>query len=178
MGGSVCGADTAAVREDDAPLTRVPQLDIFAANPKTAFRFPRPDLQPKLRLACGRDGSGMGEKDCRWEVNCDFTSVPAGQWRNIVVESSTPATFLERGTDSTSLSVQFPTVSQVDFWILMPRGKEYRGWHIVRHMQGQTGSAEALKPATEFLSEDGQILAFKLLAVKPSYRYEISWEYK
>jgi hypothetical protein len=39
-------------------------------------------------------------------------------------------------------------------------------------------ASEALQPAAEFLSDNYQILAFKSLAVKPAYRYEIIWYYK
>lgn len=150
----------------------------FAGNPKTVFRFPRQELQPKLRMACDGDESPLRES-CRWEVNCDFTKVPAGEWKEILVESNSPGTFLERGRDSSHLTVEFPAaISEADFWILMPRHRQYQNWRIVRHKKGESDSAEALRPATAFVAEDYQILAFKLLAVRPWYTYEILWEYK
>jgi predicted acylesterase/phospholipase RssA len=144
----------------------------FAANPKAVFRFPRQALQPKLHMVCD------SEKDCRWEVHCDFTTVPAGQWRDIIIESQTPAAFLKRGENSTAQSFEFASdIAEVDFWILMPRERQYRDFRLMRYKKGEPGSAEAIIPATQFLAEDSEILAFKMLATKPLYRYEMSWEY-
>ena len=39
-------------------------------------------------------------------------------------------------------------------------------------------TSEALQPATAFLADDYQVLAFKMLDVRPTYRYEIIWYYK
>jgi hypothetical protein len=37
---------------------------------------------------------------------------------------------------------------------------------------------ERVKVVTEFLADDYSILAFKLLALKPGYAYEVQWFYK
>ena len=165
-------------KEVDNPGKDIFHYRFFVSDPRAAFRFPLQDLQPKLRRVCAGEEPVQGEKDCRWEMSCDFTGVPAGEWRDIIVESHTTGTFLEGGKDSTRLTVEFPVaIAEVNFWILMPRERNYRNWRIVRYKQGDTGSAEELMPATEFVAEDYQILAFKLLAVEPWYKYEISWFY-
>lgn len=164
------------LKDVDKPGIDIFRYRFFAANPKAAFRFPRQTLQPKLRMACAGKEPVRGGTDCRWEVSADFTRVPAGESRDIIVESHTPATFLERGMNSTRMAVDFPEqISQVEFWILMPR--EYRNWRIVRLMKDKAESPQAIKPASEYLGE-GQILAFKLLSVKPWFTYEISWNYQ
>jgi hypothetical protein len=165
-------------KEVDNPGNDIFRYRFFAGDPKAAFRFPRQELQPKLRKVCDGEEPVQGKNDCRWEVSCDFTRVPAGEWRDIIVESQTPATFLERRMDSAHMTVEFPSaISEVTFWILLPRERQYRGWRIVRHTK-ETGASEALQPATEFLADNREILAFKLMAVKPTYRYEIIWNYK
>ena len=162
-------------KETDNPGIEIFRYLFFGGNPKAAFRFPKQDLQPKLRMVC--DGEGPVQ-DCRWEVSCDFTRVPAGEWRDINVESQTPASFLQRGMNSAHMTVDFPSaISEAQFWILMPP-RPYRDWRIVRQTKGKRGSAVAVKPATEFVGDNGQVLAFKLLSVKPWYTYEISWNYE
>ena len=129
-------------------------------------------------MVCGGEDSVEGKKGCRWEVHADFTTVPAGQWRDIIIESQTPAAFLKRGENSTAQSFEFSSeVAEVNFWILMPPQRHYRDFRLVRYKKGETGSAEAMIPATQFLAQDSEILAFKMLNTKPLYRYEMSWEY-
>ena len=169
---------TLKVRKDvDKPGIDIFRYRFFAANPRTAFRFPRQELQPKLRMACAGKEPVQGGNDCRWEMSVDFTRIPAGESRDIIVESHTPGTFLERGMNSTRMAVDFPEqISQVEFWILLPR--EYRDWRIVRLMNDKDAAPQTIKPASEFQEIDYRILAFKLLSVKPWFTYEISWNYK
>jgi hypothetical protein len=47
-------------------------------------------------------------------------------------------------------------------------------WNVMRPYQ----TAEAVRVVTEYLANDHTILAFKLLALKPGYVYEVSWVYK
>jgi hypothetical protein len=150
---------------------------IFSSRPEDSFRFPTQDLEPKLRKVC--DGEDAGQREnCQWEVSCDFTEVPAGEWRDIVVEGQSNGMFLRRGVNSTHMIVEFPTeISEVNFWILMPR-RLYRDWWILRQTKGKIGSAKALNPATEFLADNKEIIGFKLLSVKPGYTYELSWNYR
>lgn len=171
-------------KEVDNPGIDIFRFRFFVVNPQAASRFPPQALQPTLRRVCPEinadgEGSAQGENACQWEVNCDFTGVPAGEWRDILSETQSPGTFLKRLMNSTHMTVEFTVaIPEVTFWILMPRGRLYSGWRIVRHKKGEIGPAEALQPATEFFGADYQILAFKLLAVKPWYIYEIVWDYK
>ena len=67
---------TLKVRKDvDKPGIDIFRYRFFAANPRTAFRFPQQALQPKLRRVCDGEDPVQGKNDCRWEVSCDFTTV-------------------------------------------------------------------------------------------------------
>ena len=68
--------------------------------------------------------------------------------------------------------------AELTTWILMPEGKEYRNFRIIRYETGKPEKAEAVKVVTEYLAEDSTILAFKLLSLKPGYTYEVSWTYR
>ena len=75
------------------------------------------------------------------------------------------------------LPVRWPT-AELTAWILMPEGKEYRSFRIVRHVTGNPGSVDAVKPSTGYLADDFSVIAFKLLSLKPGYTYVVSWSYK
>ena len=76
------------------------------------------------------------------------------------------------------MTIEFPAqVSEVSLWILMPPKRPFRSWRVERQTK-ETALVEALQPATEFLSDNYQILAFRMLDVQPKYRYEITWYYK
>ena len=63
-------------------------------------------------------------------------------------------------------------------WLLMPRGKEYRSFRIIRYLTSKPAEAEKVRIVTEYLADDYTIIAFKLLALKPGYTYEVGWMYK
>jgi hypothetical protein len=63
-------------------------------------------------------------------------------------------------------------------WALMPAGKEYTDFHIVRHETGTHEKVEPVRVVTEYLASDYTILAFKLLSLKAGYTYEVNWNYK
>jgi hypothetical protein len=100
-------------------------------------------------------------------------------FRDLVMEEMSPGGYLEHGQNGTLLSflVRVETGEQTT-WILMPRAKEYRDFGIVRHLTGKPETAEPFRPVTEFLPEDYTILAFKMVALKPGYTYEVLWRYK
>ncbi|MGH7185984.1 MAG: hypothetical protein ACREIB_06895, partial [Pseudomonadota bacterium] len=68
--------------------------------------------------------------------------------------------------------------AELTSWILMPYRKEYRDFRIVRFQTESRGQVEAVKLVSEYLSDDSTVIAFKLLALKPGYTYEVSWSYK
>jgi len=87
--------------------------------------------------------------------------------------------FVQRGEISTSISFrsEFDT-GEVSRWFLMPRGKEYRSFQIVRHETGKPGTGEVVTGLTEYLTDDPSLIAFKLASVKAGYTFEVAWFYK
>jgi hypothetical protein len=150
---------------------------LLTTSPKTATRFPTQRLRPRLRM-CEKESSVAGEEECEWEVLFDFQRVPAGELVDLIMEKHSPGQYLERGQNGAGLSflVQADT-AELTMWILMPKGKEYREFGIVRHPTGKPGKVEAVRLVTEYLADDFTIIAFKLLALKPGYTYEVSWVY-
>ena len=63
-------------------------------------------------------------------------------------------------------------------WILIPEGKEYQSFRIVRYETGKPENVEAVKVVTEYLAEEYSILAFKLLSLKSGYTDVVSWTYR
>ena len=63
-------------------------------------------------------------------------------------------------------------------WILLPKGKEYRSFRIVRYKTDKPDQVEPVRIVTEYLAEDYTILAYKLLSVNGGYTYEVTWYYK
>jgi hypothetical protein len=74
--------------------------------------------------------------------------------------------------------VIYAETAELSVWVLMPEGRLYRGFRIVRFETGKPEKAEGVKVVTEYLAEDHTILAFKLLALKPGHTYELLWSYK
>jgi hypothetical protein len=153
-------------------------VDLAATSPQTAVRFPTQQLEPTLRMS-RIEGSLSGQKECHWRASYDFQHVPPGEFVDIIVEYHSPGQFLKRGSNGTTIRgpVRADT-AELTAWILMPEGKEYRDFHISRYEIGKPGTAETVKQATEYLADDFSILAFKLLALKSGYMYEVSWTYR
>ena len=49
---------------------------------------------------------------------------------------------------------------------------------MIRYPTGTSEMVESIKPVTEFRVNDSTILAFKLLALKAGYTYELTWFYR
>ena len=120
-----------------------------------------------------------GEKLVHWEVGADLRKLPAGDSVDLVHEQFSPGLFLAEGVGSNSLGfdVEAETV-ELTRWLLLPEGKEYRSFRFIRYQTGKPETAEDVRVATEYLAEDFTILAFKLLALKAGYTYEITWFYR
>jgi predicted acylesterase/phospholipase RssA len=154
------------------------RIDVLATSPKTQVRFPEQQLQPHLRM-CNLESTGQGEKQCRWEASWNFDKVPAGEYVDLVYEHHSPALLAQRGDGSTSVAVHMQAdTAEVTRWFMMPRGKEYKNWRILRYQTGKPEKVEPVNVVTEYLAEDYTILAYKLLSVKAGYTYEVSWFYK
>jgi predicted acylesterase/phospholipase RssA len=154
------------------------RVSVVALSPATQVRFPPQQLEPRL-FSHSMDNSGRGERLVHWEVGADFAKVPAGESVDLIYEHLSPGLFLREGAGSASLTfiVEAETV-ELTRWLLMPKGQEYRSFHLIRYETGKPETAENVKLVTEYLANDYTILAFKLLALKGGYTYELTWSYR
>ncbi len=154
------------------------RVSVLALSPDTQVRFPAQQLKPKL-YARPVPGSPEDEKLIHWEVGVDFAKVPVRDSADIVYEHLSPGRFLRDGIGSTTLAfdVEAPTI-ELTRWLLLPPGKEYRSWQMIRYPRGQPDASEQVRPVTEYLADDYSILSFKLLSLEPGYTYELTWLYR
>jgi predicted acylesterase/phospholipase RssA len=154
------------------------RTSVLALSPETQVRFPDQHLRPVL-YARDAGVSAGGGKAIHWEVGVDLQKVPPGEPADITYEHASPGRFLRDGIGATTLSfdVEAYTV-ELNRWLLLPEGRQYRNFQMIRYRSGKPDSAETVKPVTEYLAEDSTILAFKLLALEPGYTYEVTWVYR
>jgi predicted acylesterase/phospholipase RssA len=154
------------------------RFGLLPVSPQTQVRFPPQELEPRL-LVSREEDPATGQKRCHWEASVDFSKVPDNGLVDIIEEHLSPGDFLEHHSGSTTLRFE-PTAETAELtrWILMPQGLEYKSWRLMRHEKTNPQKAEPFKPATEYLATNYRILAFKLLALKPGYVYELTWFYK
>src|SRR5262249_35908579 len=140
------------------------RVRLLPTSPLTQVRFPPQQVPGKIRM-CNVLSSTPGQKACRWEVSFDFEKVPAGDHVDLLIEQLSPGQFLHRAEGWTTLrfAVQAKT-AEMTRWILLPRGREYRNFRIVRYKTGKPDKVEPVKIVTEYLAEDSTILAYKLLS--------------
>jgi hypothetical protein len=160
------------------PGNNIFRMDALATHTKTQVRFPPQQLLPKLQVSTF-DNTISGEKMDRWEISASFADVPIGDFVDIIYEHISPGQFLRRGLNSTSLTFQTQAdTAEQTRWFLMPRGREYRSFRIVRWETKNPDKVEPVRVITEFLADDYTILAYKLLAEKAGYTHEVTWYYK
>jgi predicted acylesterase/phospholipase RssA len=153
------------------------RISVMALSPQTQVRFPVQQLQPRLYSRVL--DSATTAKQIHWEVGADFAKVPAGNWVDLIYEQLSPGLFLRDGVGSTTLTFETEAETvELTRWLLMPRGTEYRAYKLIRYATGKPETAENVDVATEYLADDFTILAFKLLALKAGYTYEITWFYR
>jgi predicted acylesterase/phospholipase RssA len=166
------------VKLHDNVKNNIFRINVLATHPKTQMRFPRQQLPPKLRM-CPMENAAEGEKQCRWEASWDFAKVPPGEYVDLIYEHYSPAVFLRRGDHSSSVAIDMQVdTAEVTRWFLMPQGKEYKNFRIVRYKIGQPETVEPVKVVTEYLADDYTILAYKLMSTDAGYTYEVIWYYK
>jgi hypothetical protein len=86
---------------------------------------------------------------------------------------------VQRGEVSTTIAFHSDfDAAEATRWFLMPRGKEYRSFQILRYETGKAGTAEVVKGLTEYLADDYSIIAYKMASVKAGYTFEVTWLYK
>ncbi len=154
------------------------RVSVLAFSPETQIRFPPQQLDPKLYSRPLEDPR-PGEKRVHWEVGTSFQKVPAGDAVDIVYEHISPGTFLRKGAGFATLAfeVEAETV-ELTRWLLLPQGRQYRTYQLIRYQTGKLETTENVKVVTEYLAKDYTILAFKLLSVEAGYTYEITWFYR
>jgi hypothetical protein len=154
------------------------RIQLLPTSPRTSVRFPPQQLQPKL-LKAGVNSSDPGQKECRWQVSFDLQKVAAGDIVDLIVECDSPGRYLQSSERSTAMPFHIQAeTAELTTWIMMPEDREYRSFRIIRYHTGKPEEVEAVKVASEYLADDFTILAFKLLALKPGYTYEVSWDYR
>ena len=133
----------------------------------------------RLRKSMDLESSVPGERDCHWELSYDFRDVPAGDPVNLVVEYQSAGRFLHHSEDTTTVPLNIRSdTAELTAWILMPEGKEYANFRVIRRHKGKREKAEPVKIVTEYLAQDSRIIAFKLLTLSAGYDYEVSWTYR
>lgn len=111
-----------------------------------------------------------------FEIKFNLAKVPAHEAVDLPIEfmSSVPAT----GTaDSATFYVDDET-GLLSCWLLLPEGKQYQNFELLRYQSGKEGEPERVTPAYHFDTLDGQVLAFALLNVKPGFTYEARWQHR
>jgi len=164
-------------RDADNSSNHMFRTSVLAFSPDTQVRFPAQDLKPTL-YAQEMGNDARGQRMVHWTVAVDLKRVPPGDFVEIIYEHISPGVFVTEGMSSNTLSysVEAPTV-ELTRWLLMPEGKKYKNFQLIRFRTGNPDAAESVKLATEYLPGDKDILAFKLLALEAGYTYELSWFY-
>lgn len=165
------------VRKETGNHSNTFLINMLAMGTETQVRFPPQQLRPKLYSLVPTQEH---DKDLgNFAVGADLRTLPEGEAVDIIYENFSRGGFLQRGIDSTSMawSYEIDTTEQ-SWWILMPIGREYRGYQLVRYPTARTEPVEIIKPVTEFRSNDFKIVAFKLLGLKAGYTYELTWFYR
>ena len=153
------------------------RVSVIGLSPETFVRFPAQALKPKL-YSRSVPASVESEKLVHWEVGADFRKLPVGDSVDLVYEHISPGRFMRQGIGSITMAfdVEMQTM-ELTRWILMPKGKEYRSFQMVRFPIGRPEATENVKLVSEYLAQDHTILAFKLLGLEPGYTYELTWFY-
>jgi hypothetical protein len=159
---------------DGKPSFRV---HLLTSNPKVEVTFPQQQLSAKLRVS--RDKMAGGHMSSTWELAYDFSKVPAGDVVDVTYKMLSVGNSWQSGKDLSA--VHFPVrtpVAELNIWILMPAGKQYRQYSMIRYPTSKPDTVEEVKLVTEYLAEDATILAFKILSLQAGYTYELRWLYK
>jgi hypothetical protein len=165
-------------READNATNCTFRTSVVALSADTQVRFPQQQLTPKL-YSRTQSSSAQGDRLVHWEIGIDFRKVPPGESADVIYEYTSPGLFLRDGVGSTTLAfeVEAETV-ELTRWLLLPQGREYRSFQVIRYPTGKPEASEPVRLVTEFLADDYTILAFKLLALKAGFTYEITWAYR
>jgi predicted acylesterase/phospholipase RssA len=165
-------------REPASPHSNEFRMRLLPTSPLTRVRFPAQQVPGRVYRSNVAD-SAPGQAECHWEVRYDFSRIPPGDFVEIIVENLAPGQFLKRGDISTTLAFDVSAeTAEMTRWILLPKGKDYRSFRIVRYKTGKPETVEPVKIVSEYLANDYTILAYELLSVDPGYTHEVTWYYK
>jgi predicted acylesterase/phospholipase RssA len=166
------------IKNSDTNGNDVFRMTALATHPESQFRFPPQQFPPRLRRMYV-DNPATQETACSFEVSVDLSKLPSGQVVDIIYEHYSPGVFLQRGENSTTITLRSEMdAAEVTRWFLMPRGREYRSFQILRYETGKPATAELVRGFTEYLADDSSIIAYKMASVKAGYTFEVSWFYK
>jgi predicted acylesterase/phospholipase RssA len=158
--------------------TNVFRVTALARHPDSQFRFPPQRFQPRLRRMFVENPNTQ-EKTCQFDVSVDLSKAPTGQVVDVIYEHYSPGEFVQRGEVSTTVAFASEfDAGEVTRWILLPRGREYGSFEILRYDAGKPATAEVAKGFTSYLADDSSIIAYKMASVKAGYTFEVTWFYK
>jgi hypothetical protein len=145
-------------------------------SPNAGFRFPNQELAARLRRS--PVVAGAEAEECNWQITWDFKQVVAGDHVDLLFEYYYPGRMMYRSENSSGLPFEIDmNTAELTAWILMPRGKDYRAYSLIRYPAGKPDKVENVKIVTEYLAQDTTILAFKLLSLEAGFIYEVRWSY-
>jgi hypothetical protein len=124
-------------------------------------------------------GVGPAQNECHRRATSDFQRVLHGKLVDLVVECQSHELNLQLAGNGTVMV--FPAradTAELAAWILMPEGKQYQSFRIIRYDTGKPEKVDTVKVVTEYLAEIFTIIAFKLLSLKAGYTDEVSWFYR
>jgi predicted acylesterase/phospholipase RssA len=166
------------VQKTENPGNGVFRVTALPTYPDSQFRFPPQRFQPKLRRMFVENPNAQ-KKMSQFEVSVDLSKAPTGQVLDVIYEFYSPGGFVQRGEDSTTIAFRSEfDAMEVTRWILLPKGREYRSFEILRSEAGKPATAEVVKGFSEVLADDSSIVAYKMASVKAGYTFEVTWFYK
>lgn len=166
------------LKRSDSPANNLFNIEILANGASTAVRFPSQQLQATLRRS-NMDSTARGGRGIRWQASYDLHQIPVGDFVDLLVEYHSPGPNLRGNENSTTFVFPISAeTGELATWILMPKGREYRDFRIVRYPTGRPEQVQAVRVVSEYLATDKTVIAFKLLSLDMGWTYEIDWSYE
>src|SRR5262249_35683374 len=121
------------------------RIRLLPTNPSTQVRFPRQELQPKLRVHREEIGA-TGAMHCHFEMSVDCEKVAPGDLVEILEEHLSPGDFVRDSGGSATLTFEPQAkTAELTRWILMPEGREYKSHRLLRYEKGKPETGEVFK---------------------------------
>jgi predicted acylesterase/phospholipase RssA len=152
---------------------------MLTTDPAADIKFPHQQVQPRLRKCVNPAPLSAEGQPAVWEVAYDLRRVPPGEPVDLFIEFHASGKFLTREDNRTTLRfITLADTAELTQWILMPARHQYQNFQITRSPVDSPEKIEPVRVVTEYLANDYTILAYKLLALKGGYKYEVSWVYR